>query len=467
VSGSKSGSPPAHPPSAVTRRLATKSDSDDARRRLCLVGKHPPIQGGVSAQTYVAAQTLSSRGCQVDVVTNARDVEPEFRQLMQSADEERLSTAPAPGNVRIHFTSELPEGDYIPWADPYVSKLLGLTLSVIEEADSEALVGWYLEPYGLVAALAAKLTGRPVMLIHAGSDIGRLAQHPNLVDAYRWSISSSDRIPTHPVLIPRLVRLGARPEQFVFPGASRLPDFFWQPASPLDVQEYWPLAVERYRQLADQGAISPPSLEPSSFDSQAPTIGVYGKVGDVKGSFDLLAALSRLAGDGLRFNLLAAVGGHRQDYEPFLERVWSDRGLRERAIVLPFLPPWRIPELLARCDIACCLERRFPITFHTSRVPLEIATAGVCPVCSSEVIEPHAGDGAFAHDQTCVEVKDPEDHDELVRALRWAVENRSHAQAIGARARSTELVLQDRYPSESSVADAVESWLVAHVQPRP
>ena len=195
-----------------------------------------------------------------------------------------------------------------------------------------------------------------------------------------------------------------------------------------------------------------------------PTIGVYGKVAEAKGSFDLLAALSRLAAGGARFNLLAAVGGHQPDYERFLNHVWSDGGLRERSTVLPFLPPWRVPELLASCDVACCLERRFPISFHSSRVPLEIATSGTCLVGSSEVIAPHVGDGAFVQRQTCVEVKDPEDQDELVSALRWSLENRAEARAIGARARSVEQGLQDRYPSESSVADAIGNWLGQRVR---
>jgi glycosyltransferase involved in cell wall biosynthesis len=436
--------------------------TEDVRRRVCLVGKYPPIQGGVSAQSYVAVQALCAHGCEVDVVTNAREVEPELRQLMLSQDEERLLAAPAPGAARIHFTSELSEDAYIPWANPYASKLLGLTLSVVEQANSEALVGWYLEPYGLVAAMAAKLTGLPLMLIHAGSDIGRLALHPELSRAYTWSISSANKIQTHPLLIARLLALGARAEQFVFPAGRRLPRYFRDPASPLDTHRYWPAAVERYGQLANR-IPSPPPLPPA--ERAVPTIGVYGKVDAVKGSFDLLAALRRLASEGVAFNLLAAVGGHHRGYERFLELAWGD--LRDRTTLLPFVPPWRIPELLAGCDIACCLERRFPIGFHSSSVPLEIATAGVCLVCSSEVIRPHAGEGGFVHGESCIEVQDPEDHDELVNALRSALADRAGAREIGLRARSVEREIQDRFTSDSSAADAIERWLRAGVPRRP
>ncbi len=47
--------------------------------KICIVGKYPPIQGGVSAQTYWAARGLAERGHQVYVVTNAADAEDAYR----------------------------------------------------------------------------------------------------------------------------------------------------------------------------------------------------------------------------------------------------------------------------------------------------------------------------------------------------------------------------------------------------
>jgi hypothetical protein len=45
------------------------------RMRICFIGKYPPIQGGVSAQTYWAVRGLAERGHEVCVVTNADEVE--------------------------------------------------------------------------------------------------------------------------------------------------------------------------------------------------------------------------------------------------------------------------------------------------------------------------------------------------------------------------------------------------------
>ena len=43
--------------------------------RICILGKFPPIEGGVSHQTHLAAHELARRGHDVAVVTNAAQVE--------------------------------------------------------------------------------------------------------------------------------------------------------------------------------------------------------------------------------------------------------------------------------------------------------------------------------------------------------------------------------------------------------
>ena len=47
--------------------------------RICIIGKFPPIQGGVSAQTYWSAHALARRGHDVHVVTNAKEAVAPYR----------------------------------------------------------------------------------------------------------------------------------------------------------------------------------------------------------------------------------------------------------------------------------------------------------------------------------------------------------------------------------------------------
>lgn len=70
--------------------------------RICIVGKYPPIEGGVSAQTYWAARGLAERGHEVFVVTNAAEVEPAFRIQLEPGDISFLqSEFPNGGAVRL------------------------------------------------------------------------------------------------------------------------------------------------------------------------------------------------------------------------------------------------------------------------------------------------------------------------------------------------------------------------------
>ena len=54
--------------------------------RICIVGKYPPIQGGVSMRTYWTAYCLAERGHEVHVVTNAKEASPPFRMHMRPED---------------------------------------------------------------------------------------------------------------------------------------------------------------------------------------------------------------------------------------------------------------------------------------------------------------------------------------------------------------------------------------------
>ena len=47
--------------------------------KICIIGKYPPIQGGVSMRTYWHAHGLATLGHEVHVVTNAKEAVSPFR----------------------------------------------------------------------------------------------------------------------------------------------------------------------------------------------------------------------------------------------------------------------------------------------------------------------------------------------------------------------------------------------------
>ena len=55
-----------------------------------MIGKYPPIEGGVSARVYWLAKALGERGHEVHIVTNAQEVESEYKE----SEFERMFLAP-------------------------------------------------------------------------------------------------------------------------------------------------------------------------------------------------------------------------------------------------------------------------------------------------------------------------------------------------------------------------------------
>src|SRR5580700_9025576 len=92
--------------------------------KLCVIGKYPPIQGGVSMRTYWTAHDLAARGHEVHVVTNAKEAQAPFRIFMTGRDWERCDGAYGAGLVQVHWTDPVDRSQvYIPMAAPFVSKL--------------------------------------------------------------------------------------------------------------------------------------------------------------------------------------------------------------------------------------------------------------------------------------------------------------------------------------------------------
>jgi glycosyltransferase involved in cell wall biosynthesis len=166
---------------------------------------------------------------------------------------------------------------------------------------------------------------------------------------------------------------------------------------------------------------------------RAPVIGIYGKVARSKGSYDLVAALELLGARGVDFTLLGAVGGHDQLLRPFLDRVASSEHLRDRALLLPYLAPWRVPSLLDACSLVCLLERRFDVALHRTRLPEEVLRRGRPLVLSGEVAgrlsyQRHLDDGT-----NYIRVEDPTDVEGLARTLSSCLSDPAALTEVGRR----------------------------------
>jgi glycosyltransferase involved in cell wall biosynthesis len=392
--------------------------------RICIVGKYPPIQGGVSAQTYWAARGLAGRGHQVFVVTNAAEVEDAYRISLDGCAPGDYAPAFANGGSVTVYGPEPALGRrlaHIPMANPFASRLAGLATQVVREQDCELIIASYLEPYGVAGYLAAQWTGVPLAVRHAGSDLDRLMRIPELAVTYREVLRAATTVITPRGLAGRLTALGAAPAAVRPPPLLAVPTVVFHPDAV-------PLTPDRIAGLAASLPAYP--VPAAAFDPGRPTIGVYGKVGETKGTYDLLAACGLLRAEGLDFNLLMLTGpGQAHRIGPLL----GDLGLASSTWVLPFLPHWQVPQFIRTCTAVCFLERDFPIAIHGPTIPREVLATGTCLVLSEEIYRKQAYRDALEDGVNVVLVPDPKDRPALADRLRPLLDKPELAAGIGER----------------------------------
>lgn len=329
--------------------------------------------------------------------------------------------------MTVHWTDAVDGSQsYIPMASPFVSKLAGIAARVHSERPFDVIYSHYLEPYGVAGLLTAQITGVPHVVRTAGSDAGRLWHHPQLEALYDHVLKSAETLVTGRAVAKCVVSRGIDPTRIAFDDGIVVPDDLFSPQGPtLDVASLRAEAGED-RDLRD--------LTWGDFDGMRPYFGIYGKLGEWKGSFALLGALSRMKREGIDLGLVALAHGPPAVQTAFRTRARA-LDLEDRVLQLPFLPHWRMPEFLRGCLAVCCLEQRFPITFRTPIIPREVLLTGACLVGSTEVLRKLPDHGRLVHGYGCVAVNDVTDEAVLSRQLAAIATDPGPRAAVGARGR--------------------------------
>ncbi|HKA70247.1 MAG TPA: glycosyltransferase [Xanthobacteraceae bacterium] len=393
--------------------------------RIGIIGKFPPVQGGVSMRTYWTAHGLAARGHEVHVVTNAKEVQPPFRMHMRAEDWRRCEHAYGSGSVSVHWTDPVDASQsHIPMASPFVSKLAAIAARVHAEQPFDVVLSHYLEPYGVAGHLAAQIAGVPHVVRMAGSDAGRLWHHRQFEALYDHVLRSAEIVIATGSVAERAIQRGVASERIAFGGGFVVPEHLFAPAGPvLDI------AALRH-EIEAEGDLR--AFLWGDFAADRPYFGVCGKLGGRKGSFALLAALSRLKQAGLDVGLVALAHG-----PPDVDRRFRTQarrlGVTDRVLQIPFLPHWRVPEFLRSCLAVCCLEQDFPIGFHSPIIPREVLLCGACLVASTEVIRKLPAHDRLSHGYGCVAIDDVNDVDALAERLAAIVRDPAPAPEVGRR----------------------------------
>ena len=336
-----------------------------------LLGKLPPIQGGVARATWLACQDIANAGHSIDVLTNADAMPIGFRQMFLPGDENRLQDV----NRRLNLKNvqKVPQQSYIPWAPPYFSQPMSESLEVVDQKRPDAIVGWYLEPYGAVASVIGQLLDVPVILRHAGSDIGRMRNLGGLNTFYDWALCQAAQVITgrNQQVEDILNAAGVREDAIVRCRGRRLCDSFYATHEQFDLETVVTCSEEWFSQyLLDPETLSA-LLEwnRASLANEDPVIGTYGKIAEVKGTYHLLDALDLLVQKGVDFAYRGIWSATPTRFKHTLHRLHQKPALKGRVTILPPLAPWRIPSFIWSCSIVAFLENRFPIEFHGPQIP--------------------------------------------------------------------------------------------------
>jgi glycosyltransferase involved in cell wall biosynthesis len=400
-------------------------------------------------RTYWAAHALAARGHEIHVITNAKEVRPPFRMHMREQDWQRCEASYGEGSVTVHWTDPVdPSQAYIPMASPFVSKLAGIALRIHSEHPFDVIHSFYLEPYGVAGHLAAQMTNVPHVTRMAGSDAGRLWRHPQLEALYDHVLRSAAGVITGNAVAARAIQRGVDAGRIAFAGGVVVPEDVFTPIGPC-----FDVAALRREVAADPDLFD---LCWGEFTGRRPYFGVYGKLGESKGSFALLAAMQRLKKAGLDVGLVALAHGPPAVEERFRAQA-LDFGLADRILQLPFLPHWRVPEFIRGCLAVCCLEQDFPIRFHSPIMPREVLLCGTCLVAATEVIRKLPCCNQLPHGFGCVAVEDVNNVDALSKHLAAIVEDPGPALDVGARGREFACLMQRNVPFPQELERTLEA----------
>ncbi|NVM56454.1 MAG: glycosyltransferase, partial [Candidatus Helarchaeota archaeon] len=168
-------------------------------------------EGGVSARVYWLAKAIGERGHKVHIVTNAQEVENEYREQIESNEREYM-----PKNVHVHSTGPDTNPWHIPFSKAYAERIANLAVEVIKKYDIQLIDSYYTLPYGIAAFIAKSVSGRPQVIRHAGSDIAKLLASPSYNTLFEAVFQRVDRIVTVPPLKEMFLSLGVPKSRIVF-----------------------------------------------------------------------------------------------------------------------------------------------------------------------------------------------------------------------------------------------------------
>jgi len=151
--------------------------------KILLLGKFPPLQGGISAKTYWLYKNLKKKGFDFQVITINDD-----HYSIKNSDLNELG-------VNVVNNKQIPW--HIPETKLLDDRLLNIALKVAKNFNPDLVETNYLWPFCEVALFLSHILKKPFLIRHAGSDIIKFYKDKEFSEIISFYFSQASLVATN------------------------------------------------------------------------------------------------------------------------------------------------------------------------------------------------------------------------------------------------------------------------------
>ena len=186
--------------------------------KILLIGKYPPMQGGIASKTYWLYKNLEKKGFEFKIVTWRDDIYS-VQDLGDDADVIVVGEKSPPWH--LPHTGLLPD------------RLTNAAAKIINSFAPDIVETNYLWPFSNTALLIAKMINKPLLIRHAGSDIQKFKSDPEFREILNFYFEKASVVVTN-VTSRQVIEVKSRASEKIFCLPRYVPDpeiFKWNDTS--------------------------------------------------------------------------------------------------------------------------------------------------------------------------------------------------------------------------------------------
>ncbi|MCC7453331.1 MAG: hypothetical protein IT222_04125, partial [Crocinitomix sp.] len=194
---------------------------------------------------------------------------------------------------------------------------------------------------------------------------------------------------------------------------------FTKETSEFDFEKYVDLAQKRYQTMAffSKNKVIESILPQTPLDKNIPILGMYGKCGEFKGTWDVLDVLKIIASKNIDFQFIYLASGTESQLYKLYNSIFESPELIGKVWILPAIPFLQVPSFIKKCDAVFVMERKAPISIHNVSTPMEILSVGTCLIVSEEVVSKSNFKNKLLSEVNSIIIESPCEHADFAKVL--------------------------------------------------